>query len=512
MSEASAGADGPSPDSVADRQEENKLIAQRREKLAQLRAQGNAFPNDYRRDALAGDLLSAHGGTNAEVLEGQAIRVQVAGRLMSRRVMGKASFSHLQDMSGRIQLFVQRDVLGEAAYGAYKRDLDIGDIVAVEGTLFKTKTGELSIRCESIRLLTKSLRPLPEKWHGLADQETRYRQRYVDLIVNESTRSAFRIRTAIIQFIRDYLNRLGYLEVETPMMQPIPGGAVARPFVTHHNALGMDLYLRIAPELYLKRLVVGGFERVYEINRNFRNEGLSTRHNPEFTMLELYQAYADYRDMMDLTEDLLRGMALSVLGSTQLVYQGLELDLAKPFERLSVRDAVLRFNPGVEPAQLEDLGASRALARHLGIHVKEDWGLGRLQVEIFEHTGESELLQPTFITEYPTEVSPLARSNDANPSVTDRFELFVGGREMANGFSELNDPDDQAERFRRQVEQKAKGDEEAMYFDADYIRALEYGLPPTAGEGIGIDRLVMLLTDSPSIRDVLLFPHLRPED
>jgi lysyl-tRNA synthetase class 2 len=445
-------------------------------------------------------------------LEGQAIRVQVAGRLMSRRVMGKASFSHLQDMSGRIQLFVQRDVLGEAAYGAYKRDLDIGDIVAVEGTLFKTKTGELSIRCESIRLLTKSLRPLPEKWHGLADQETRYRQRYVDLIVNESTRSAFRIRTAVIQFIRDYLNRLGYLEVETPMMQPIPGGAVARPFVTHHNALGMDLYLRIAPELYLKRLVVGGFERVYEINRNFRNEGLSTRHNPEFTMLELYQAYADYRDMMDLTEDLLRGMARSVLGSTQLVYQGLELDLAKPFERLSVRDAVLRFNPGVEPAQLEDLGASRALARHLGIHVKEDWGLGRLQVEIFEHTGESELLQPTFITEYPTEVSPLARSNDANPSVTDRFELFVGGREMANGFSELNDPDDQAERFRRQVEQKAKGDEEAMYFDADYIRALEYGLPPTAGEGIGIDRLVMLLTDSPSIRDVLLFPHLRPED
>jgi lysyl-tRNA synthetase class 2 len=407
---------------------------------------------------------------------------------------------------------VQRDALGEEAYSDFKHGLDIGDIVAAEGTLFTTKTGELSVRCEHLRLLTKALRPLPEKWHGLSDMETRYRQRYVDLIVNESTRATFRTRTAIIQFVRDYLNGLGYLEVETPMMHVIPGGAMARPFVTHHNALAMDLYLRIAPELYLKRLVVGGFERVYEINRNFRNEGLSTRHNPEFTMVEFYQAYADYGDLMDLTEDMLRRMAESVLGTAQIVYQGIELDFAQPFERMTVREAVLRFNPGLTPADVDDIDAARRVASSLGIEVKEDWGLGRVQVEIFEHTGEDQLVQPTFITEYPTEVSPLARSNDVNPMVTDRFEFFIGGREIANGFSELNDPEEQAERFLRQLEQKESGDEEAMYYDADYIRALEHGLPPTAGEGIGIDRLVMLFTDSPSIRDVLLFPHMRPED
>jgi lysyl-tRNA synthetase, class II len=431
---------------------------------------------------------------------------------MSRRIMGKASFSHLQDMSGRIQLFVQREALGEDAYMAYKRDLDIGDIVGAEGVLFKTKTGELSLRCTGLRLLTKALRPLPEKWHGLSDQETRYRQRYVDLIVNESTRAVFRARVAVIQYIRDYLNRRLFMEVETPMMHAIPGGAVARPFVTHHNALDMKLFLRIAPELFLKRLVVGGFERVYEINRNFRNEGLSTRHNPEFTMLELYLAYADYRDLMDLTEDLFRGLAETVLGTSAFVYQGTAFDFARPFERLTVREAVLRYNPGLTPADIDDLSSARQAAATLGIQTQESWGLGRIHIEIFERTGEHLLIDPTFITEYPTEVSPLARSNDRNPLVTDRFELFIGGREIANGFSELNDAEDQAERFRHQVRQKDAGDEEAMYYDADYIRALEHGLPPTAGEGIGIDRLVMLLTDSPSIRDVLLFPHMRPED
>ncbi|HYN79590.1 MAG TPA: lysine--tRNA ligase [Lamprocystis sp. (in: g-proteobacteria)] len=497
---------------AADPRDDNKLIAQRREKLTHLRAQGPAFPNDFRRDALAADLLARYGDWTAEALAEAAVRVTTAGRLMSRRVMGKASFSHLQDMSGRIQLFVQRDTLGEDAYAAYKRDLDIGDIVGSTGTLFLTKTGELSVRCDALRLLTKALRPLPEKWHGLADQETRYRQRYVDLIVNEGTRNAFRTRIAIIAYIRDYLNSRAFLEVETPMMHVIPGGAVARPFVTHHNALDMKLFLRIAPELYLKRLLVGGFERVYEINRNFRNEGLSTRHNPEFTMLEFYQAYADYRDLMDLTEDLLRGMAQSVLGTTVFDYQGTRFDFGQPFERLTVREAVLRFNPTLTAADIDDLDVARRSAVAMGIHAKPDWGLGRVHIEIFEQTGEHQLINPTFITEYPTEVSPLARSNDQNPLVTDRFEFFIGGREIANGFSELNDPEDQAERFRHQVAQKDAGDEEAMYYDADYIRALEFGLPPTAGEGIGIDRLVMLFTDSPSIRDVLLFPHMRPED
>lgn len=491
--------------------EEHKLIAQRREKLSQLRAQGPAFPNDFRRDVVAGELLAEYGEHEPEAIEALGLRVKVAGRLMSRRIMGKASFAHVQDMSGRIQLFVQRDLIGEDTYAVFKRDYDLGDILGAEGLLFKTKTGELSIKCDSIRLLTKALRPLPEKFHGLTDMESRYRQRYLDLIMNGGTRETFRIRTRVIQFIRDYLNARGYLEVETPMMQVIPGGAVARPFITHHNALDMQLFLRIAPELFLKRLVVGGLEKVYEINRNFRNEGLSTRHNPEFTMLEFYEAYADYRDLMDLTESMLREMAEQVLGRTLIHYQGEDYDFGQPFARMTVREAILHFNSDLEPDDVDELDRARAVAARLGISVKAGWGLGKLQIELFEHTAEHRLMAPTFITQYPTEVSPLARRNDENPFVTDRFEFFVGGREIANGFSELNDAEDQADRFRQQVAEKEAGDLEAMYFDADYIRALEHGMPPTAGEGIGIDRLVMLFTDSPSIRDVLLFPHMRPE-
>jgi lysyl-tRNA synthetase class 2 len=437
--------------------------------------------------------------------------VRVAGRIMSRRVMGKASFVHVQDMSGRIQLYLQRDALPEGVYEQFKRDWDLGDIVGAEGRLFKTKTGELSVQCDDLRLLTKALRPLPEKFHGLTDQESRYRQRYLDLIMNEASRRTFRTRTRVIQFIRSYLDGRGFLEVETPMMQVIPGGATARPFITHHNALDMQLFLRIAPELYLKRLVVGGLEKVYEINRNFRNEGLSTRHNPEFTMLEFYEAYADYGDLMDLTEDMLRRLTIDILGTTTVPYQGDRFDFAKPFARMTVKESILRFNPTLALADLEDPAAARAVAARLDIPLKEGWGLGKVLVEIFEKTVEGRLTDPTFITAYPTEVSPLARRNDADPFVTDRFEFFVGGREIANGFSELNDAEDQAERFRRQVQEKEAGDAEAMHFDADYVRALEHGMPPTAGEGIGIDRLVMILTDSPSIRDVLLFPHMRPE-
>ncbi len=491
-------------------QDEHALIAQRRAKLNALREAGNAFPNDFRRDAIAGELHAEYDDRDNEALEASPIRVKVAGRLMAKRVMGKASFAQLQDMSGRIQLFLQRDSLAEGVYKDFKT-WDIGDIVGAEGVLFKTRTGELSVRTETVRLLTKSLRPLPEKFHGLADQETRYRQRYVDLIMNEVSRNTFRMRSRIVQYIRRYLNERDYLEVETPMMQAIPGGATARPFSTYHHALDMDLFLRIAPELYLKRLVVGGYERVYEINRNFRNEGLSTRHNPEFTMLEFYQAYADYNDLMDLTEDLLVSMAADLLGTTTIECQGEQYDFGRPFRRMTVRDSILHFNPDIAAADIDDLDRAHGLAGRLGIPLKDSFGLGKVQIEIFEKTVEGRLTDPTFITAYPTEVSPLARRSDADPFVTDRFEFFVGGREIANGFSELNDAEDQAERFRMQVAEKEAGDMEAMHFDADYIRALEHGMPPTAGEGIGIDRLVMLFTDSPSIRDVLLFPHLRPE-
>ncbi|AOV16927.1 lysine--tRNA ligase [Acidihalobacter aeolianus] len=489
--------------------DENKLIAQRREKLDKLRETGEAFPNDFRRDAVAGELHAEYDGVEADELEARNLRVSVAGRMMLKRVMGKASFAQLLDMSGRIQLYLQRDLLGEA-YQDFK-GWDIGDILGAEGQLIKTKTGELSVRVDAIRLLTKSLRPLPEKFHGLTDQEVRYRQRYLDLIVNEPSREIFRLRSRMVQFVREFMTARDFLEVETPMMQVIPGGASARPFVTHHNALDMPLYLRIAPELYLKRLVVGGFERVFEINRNFRNEGVSTRHNPEFTMLEFYQAYATYEDLIDLTETLLREMAAQLLGTTTLSYQGETYDFGKPFARYTMRESVLHFNPDITPQQLDDPAQLRTLAESLDIALKSGYGSGKMLTEIFEKTVEHRLKDPTFITAYPTEVSPLARRNTQNPEVTDRFEFFVGGRELANGFSELNDYEDQAERFRRQVAEKEAGDEEAMHFDADYIRALEHGMPPTAGEGIGIDRLVMLFADVPSIRDVLLFPHMRPE-
>ena len=490
--------------------DENRLIAQRREKLAVIREQGNAFPNDFRRNVMNGELQTEYAEWDVDQLKEKPLRVAIAGRMMTKRVMGKASFATVRDMSGDIQLYVARDELPEGVYPQFKT-WDNGDIIAAEGTLFRTQKGELSVHVETIKLLTKSLRPLPEKFHGLSDMETRYRQRYVDLIMNEASRETFRIRTKVIDGVRRYLMDKDYLEVETPMMQAIPGGATARPFTTYHNALDMDLFLRIAPELYLKRLIVGGFERVFEINRNFRNEGLSTRHNPEFTMVEFYQAYADFNDLMDLTEDMLRTVTQNVLGSSQVHYQGLDIDFAQPFDRMTVKDSILHFNPDLKAEQLDSIEAAREVAQGLGIPLKDSYGLGKVQIEIFEKTVEHQLMQPTFITAYPTEVSPLARRSDNDPFVTDRFEFFVGGREIANGFSELNDAEDQAERFKAQVAEKDAGDIEAMHYDADYIRALEYGMPPTAGEGIGIDRLVMLLTDSPSIRDVLLFPHMRPE-
>jgi lysyl-tRNA synthetase class 2 len=493
-----------------DRPDDNQIIAERRAKLARLRESGNPFPNDFAREHEAGALHAAYGAMTKEELEGHAIRVSVAGRMMLKRVMGKASFATLQDTSGRIQAYISNDVTGADAHEAFKH-WDLGDIVGVEGTLFKTRTGELTVNATGVRLLAKALRPLPEKFHGLADQEQRYRQRYVDLITSEETRKVFVTRSRIIQSMRAFMTAKGFLEVETPMMQPIPGGAAAKPFETHHNALDMKLFLRIAPELYLKRLVVGGFERVFEINRNFRNEGLSTRHNPEFTMMEFYEAYRDYRYLMDFTEELLRHIAREVHGTLQLPYGEHVVDLAPPFARLTVVEAIRKHHPRFTAADLANRDLLVAELAKAGVKAKDDAGVATLQLQLFEEIGEQHCIQPTFIVDYPAEVSPLARRNDANPSVTDRFELYITGREMANGFSELNDPEDQAARFEEQVKAKAAGDEEAMFYDADYVRALEHGLPPTAGEGIGIDRLVMLFTNSPSIRDVILFPHMRPE-
>jgi len=491
--------------------DENELIRQRREKLEVWREATQAFPNSFKPENLAAELISGYSSLEKEALEEQAIQVAVAGRMMSRRVMGKASFAHLQDRTDRVQIYVSRDALPDGFYNEEFKKWDIGDIVAAKGVLFKTNKGELSVKVTELELLVKSLRPLPEKFHGLTDKETSYRQRYVDLIMNADSRTVFKTRSKIVSFIRNFLIEKEYLEVETPMMQAIPGGAVARPFVTHHNALDMQLFLRIAPELYLKRLVVGGFERVFEINRNFRNEGLSTRHNPEFTMLEFYQAYADYHDLMDITEEMFKGIAQTVSETGVIEYQGQEIDFNQPFRRMTVAESILHFNSELNSDDLQDRDKLVSYAESLKVHIKDSYGLGKVQIEIFEKTVEEQLAEPTFITAYPVEVSPLSRRNDEDDFVTDRFELFIAGREIANGFSELNDPEDQASRFQQQVAEKDAGDQEAMHFDADYIRALEYGMPPTAGEGIGIDRLVMLFTDSPSIRDVLLFPHMRPE-
>lgn len=488
---------------------ENELIAQRKEKLTALREQGNAYPNGFRRDAFAADVHEKFSGADVDQLKEQKNRIKVAGRIMLRRLMGKASFVQLQDMTGGIQLYVRQNDLAEGVYDAFK-SWDLGDIIGAEGYVFMTKSGELSIYVEKIVLLTKALRPLPDKHHGLTDQESRYRQRYLDIMVNEKTRKTFEVRSKIISIIRNFLIERRYMEVETPMMHAMPGGALAKPFATHHNALDMGLFLRIAPELYLKRLVVGGLERVFEINRNFRNEGLSTRHNPEFTMLEFYQAYADYKDLMALSEELFKTIANEVSGTPLVTYQGDDIDFSKPFTRMTVKESILHFNSQINAADLEDLDKATAIAKAMKIKIEEGYGLGKVQIEIFEKTAEHQLIQPTFITEYPAEVSPLARRSDHDEFITDRFELFIGGREIANGFSELNDPQDQAERFKKQVEDAARGDDEAMSYDEDYICALEHGLAPTAGEGIGIDRLTMLFTDAPSIRDVILFPLMRP--
>ncbi|KVE27216.1 lysine--tRNA ligase [Burkholderia singularis] len=495
--------------------DENLIIAERRDKLRALREQGVVYPNDFRPTHHAADLQAEHADADKEALEAKSLEVAIAGRMMLKRVMGKASFATVQDGSGQIQFFVTPADVGADTYEAFKK-WDLGDIVAARGVLFRTNKGELSVKCTALRLLSKALRPLPDKFHGLADQEMRYRQRYVDLIVTPQTRATFRARTKAIASIRKFMSDAEFMEVETPMLHPIPGGAAAKPFVTHHNALDMQMFLRIAPELYLKRLIVGGFERVFEINRNFRNEGVSPRHNPEFTMMEFYAAYTDYRWLMDFTEQLIRQTAIDALGTATFQYQGRELDLSKPFHRLTITQAIQKYAPSYTDAQLADSDYLRTELKRLGVDASQpaflNAGIGALQLALFEETAESQLWEPTYIIDYPVEVSPLARASDTVPGITERFELFVTGREIANGFSELNDPEDQAARFKKQVEQKDAGDEEAMYFDADYIRALEYGMPPTGGCGIGIDRLVMLLTDSPTIRDVLLFPHLRRED
>ncbi len=491
-------------------QDENHVIAERREKLKAIREKGVAFPNDFKPEHFAAPLHAQFGDQENETLDAQAVVVKVAGRMMLKRVMGKASFATIQDKTGRVQLFISKDNIGEELYDSFKH-WDLGDIVAAVGVIFKTKTGELSIKVSELRLLTKSLRPLPEKFHGLSDQETKYRQRYVDLIVSEETRHTFIARSKIVSAIRGFMLQNEFLEVETPMLHPIPGGASAKPFITHHNALDMQMTLRIAPELYLKRLIVGGFERVFEINRNFRNEGVSVRHNPEFTMMEFYATYTDYKWLMDYTENCIRAAAMAACGTATVQYQGREVDFSKPFQRLTIVGAIKKYAPQYTDAQLTDGEFIRTELLKFGVKAFDHVGLGALQLALFEETAESQLWEPTYIIDYPVEVSPLARASDANPEITERFELFVTGREIANGFSELNDAEDQASRFHAQVAAKEAGDDEAMYYDADFIRALEYGMPPTGGCGIGIDRLVMLLTDSPSIRDVILFPHLRKE-
>ena len=496
-------------------QDENHVIAERREKLKIIRAQGVAFPNDFKPLHKAADLVAAHGDKENEAFEAAPVNVVVAGRMMLKRVMGKASFATIQDGSGvnagaRIQLYVAKDMVGEDVYEQFKH-WDLGDFLGATGHLFKTKTGELSIKVTEIRLLAKSLRPLPEKYHGLSDQETKYRQRYVDLITSEETRATFVARSKVVSAIRNFMIQNEFLEVETPMLHPIPGGASAKPFITHHNALDMQMFMRIAPELYLKRLVVGGFERVFEINRNFRNEGLSVRHNPEFTMMEFYAAYTDYHWLMTFTEDCIRAASIAARGTAVISYDGKEVDLSKPFERLTIVGAIQKYAPQYSLEQLNDAKFLRAEIMKHGVKPFDHAGLGSLQLSLFEEAAEAHLWQPTYIIDYPVEVSPLARGSDKNPEITERFELFITGREFANGFSELNDAEDQAARFQAQMKAKEAGDAEAMYYDADFIRALEYGMPPTGGCGIGIDRLVMLITDSPSIRDVILFPHMRPE-